>query len=106
MPSLLAGKLHAVLQRTFTKGRDIYDLLWYLSDPACPEPNLTLLNNALLQTNWQGDVLTSNNWREQVLHKLKMINWSSVVEDVRPFVERGFDLKLLTLANFERLLCT
>jgi len=27
---LLAGKLHAILQRAYTKGRDIYDLLWYL----------------------------------------------------------------------------
>jgi hypothetical protein len=32
--SLLAGKIHAILQRPFLKGRDLYDLLWYLSDPA------------------------------------------------------------------------
>ena len=31
--SLLAGKLHAVLQRPYTKGRDLHDLVWYLSDP-------------------------------------------------------------------------
>lgn len=41
--SLLAGKLHAILQRPYTKGRDIYDLLWYLSDPSWPAPNLTLM---------------------------------------------------------------
>jgi len=41
---LLAGKLHAILQRPYTKGRDVYDLLWYLSDPQWPPPNLTLLN--------------------------------------------------------------
>jgi len=45
--SLLAGKLHALLQRSWTKGRDVYDLLWYLSDPEWPTPNLELLNNAL-----------------------------------------------------------
>ena len=45
--SLLAGKLHAVLQRSWTKGRDLFDLLWYLSDPEWPQPNLVLLNNAL-----------------------------------------------------------
>jgi hypothetical protein len=48
--SLLAGKLHAVLERRYTKGRDLFDLLWYLSDPDWPPPNLTLLNNALQQT--------------------------------------------------------
>ncbi|MBN1921420.1 MAG: hypothetical protein JW892_09260 [Anaerolineae bacterium] len=28
--SLLAGKLHAVLQRAYLKGRDLYDLLLYI----------------------------------------------------------------------------
>jgi len=30
LPSLFAGKLHAILYRSFTKGRDFYDLLWYV----------------------------------------------------------------------------
>jgi predicted nucleotidyltransferase component of viral defense system len=34
--SLLAGKLHAILQWPYTKGRDLYDLFWYLSDPDWP----------------------------------------------------------------------
>jgi len=29
LPSLFAGKLHAILQRKYTKGRDYYDFLWY-----------------------------------------------------------------------------
>jgi predicted nucleotidyltransferase component of viral defense system len=49
--SLLAGKLHAVLTRRYVKGRDIYDLIWYLSDASWPDPNIELLNNALGQTN-------------------------------------------------------
>ena len=44
--SLLAGKLHAILQRPYTKGRDLYDLIWYLSDRTWPAPNLSLLNAA------------------------------------------------------------
>lgn len=102
--SLLAGKLHAVLQRPYTKGRDIYDLLWYLSDPAWPQPNLILLNNALEQTGWQGGALTESNWRNQVLERLRLLDWSNIVSDVRPFVEPGFDLELLTLANLARVL--
>ena len=102
--SLLAGKLHAILQRTFAKGRDIYDLLWYLSDPAWPQPNLTLLNNALAQTNWTGATMTEENWREQVRTRLEKLNWQGIVDDVRPFVEPGFDLRLLTLNNLASLL--
>jgi hypothetical protein len=102
--SLLAGKLHAFLQRTYAKGRDIYDLLWYLSDPTWPEPNLILLNNALSQTNWDGGLLTKENWKDQAWQRLKILSWSGIVDDVRPFAEPGFDLNLLTLGNFERLL--
>jgi len=58
--SLLAGKLHAVLH---TKGRDFFDLLWYLSDPGWPSHNLTLLNHALAQTGWRGPTPTDENRR-------------------------------------------
>lgn len=102
--SLFSGKLHAILQRPYIKGRDIYDLLWYLSDPAWPQPNLVLLNNALVQTNWAGEKLTEENWREQIWSRLRDQNWVSIVKDVRPFVEPGFDLNLLTQANLHNLL--
>ena len=46
-PSLLAGKTAALLLRDWIKGRDVYDLVWYLSDPTWPEPNEELLLNAL-----------------------------------------------------------
>lgn len=102
--SLLAGKLHAILQRPYTKGRDIYDLLWYLSDAAWPQPNLVLLNHALAQTDWQGGLLTESNWREKVRNCLRMLDWQGIREDVRPFIEPGFDVNLLTLENLERAL--
>jgi hypothetical protein len=102
--SLLSGKLHAILQRSYPKGRDIYDLLWYLSDPTWPQPNLVLLNNALEQTGWQGGVLTQTNWRERIRARLELLDWKNTQVDVRPFVEPGFDLGLLTLTNLERVL--
>src|SRR5258706_222749 len=36
--SLLAGKLHAILQRPYLKGGDLYDLIWDLNDKECPDP--------------------------------------------------------------------
>jgi len=97
--SLLAGKLHAILQRSYLKGRDLYDLLWYLSDPQWPAPNLTLLNNALQQTGWTGGPLTEESWREAVRSQLQTVAWERVVSDVRPFLEPGADPTLLTLEN-------
>jgi predicted nucleotidyltransferase component of viral defense system len=102
--SLFSGKLHAILQRPYAKGRDIYDLLWYLSDPTWPAPNLVLLNNALKQTNWPGKELDETNWRKQVGERLQRLDWSDVRGDVRPFVEPGFDVGLLTLRNLEQVL--
>lgn len=102
--SLLSGKLHALLQRPYTKGRDIYDLLWYLSDPSWPSPNLELLNNALAQTGWQGGELTNSNWRVYVKAHLQSVDWNSLQADVRPFIEPDIDLGLLTLANLESVL--
>ncbi len=102
--SLLAGKLHAILRRPYLKGRDIYDLLWYLSDPSWPAPNLTLLNNALRQTSWADDSLTGHNWREVVRDRLQTLDWERVVADVRPFLEPVANLDLLTPENVMRVL--
>ena len=97
--SLLAGKLHAVLQRSWAKGRDLFDLLWYLSDPEWPQPNLVLLNNALHQTGWDRGAITSDNWRPVVRERVQGLDWGRVLSDVRPFVEPRADIDLLTRDN-------
>lgn len=103
-PSLLAGKLHAVLQRPFTKGRDLYDLLWYLSDPTWPPPNLTLLNNALAQTGWSGPEMCEQNWRRHLGQCLEQLDFRRAVADVRPFLASADEADLLTLENLKRAL--
>jgi len=102
--SLLAGKLHAILQRPYPKGRDLFDLMWYLSDPHWPAPNLTLLNNALQQTGWQGTYLTDGNWRGVVREQLQVLDWHQVIDDVRPFLEPSTDPNLLTRENLMQVL--
>lgn len=102
--SLLAGKLHALFQRRYVKGRDLYDLLWYLSDPDWPNPNITLLRNALQQTGWDGPVPDEQNWRDILCQRLGNIDWKKSVADVKPFLERSNEVALLTRENFEKLL--
>jgi len=51
--SLLAGKLHAILQRPYLKGRDLYDLIWYLVTRDWPDP-INFSHNALRQTGMEG----------------------------------------------------
>jgi hypothetical protein len=102
--SLLAGKLHALLQRPYLKGRDLYDLIWYLSAPDWPAPNLTLLNNALTQTGWSGPRLTQNTWREILRAYLRDIPWKQIQADVEPFLLSQRESILLTRENLNRLL--
>jgi hypothetical protein len=102
--SLLAGKLHALFQRRYVKGRDLYDLMWYLSDPDWPEPNITLLQNALQQTNWDGPVPNERNWRDILCQRLRVMDWKRSAADVHPFLERPHEAALLTQENFENLL--
>ncbi len=102
--SLLAGKLHAVLQRPYTKGRDIYDLVWYLSDPDWPAPNLAFLNAALRQTGWSGTEMTPVSWRSAVAERLVRLDWNLVAGDVRPLLERAEDVDLVDRETVLRLL--
>jgi len=102
--ALLAGKLHAILQRPYLKGRDLYDLVWYLSDRTWSAPNLILLNNALSQTAWTGPALTLENWREIVHSKIESVSFEQALDDVRPFLSSPEDLALLRKDNLLRLL--
>lgn len=102
--SLLAGKLHALLTRKYVKGRDVYDLMWYLSDRTWPGPNIVLLNNALRQTGRQGPEITQDNWRKHVAQSVSGFDWAKVIADVQPFIERQQDIELLNKETIIKLL--
>lgn len=102
--SLLAGKLHAILQRPYPKGRDIYDLIWYLSERSWPAPNLDLLNNALRQSGWSSGSLTPETWKVPVAVKIRDLAWDRVIADVRPFLEKAEEIDLVTRENALKLL--
>ena len=84
--SLFAGKTHALLQRVYAKGRDWYDLGWYLRQPGWPPPNLTMLNAALAQSGWEGKTVTPDNWKTQIRARLDALDWGLVAADVEPFI--------------------
>ncbi len=102
--SLLAGKVHALLNRKYVKGRDIYDLMWYLSDRTWPAPNMALLNNALTQTGWKDEPITIDNWKGEIARRISEYNWDKVIEDARPFLEKRQEVKMLTIYNLLKLL--
>lgn len=102
--SLFSGKLHALIQRPYVKGRDVYDLMWYLSDPTWPEPNLQLLRSSLRQTGTDFSDSKIATWRTIVRERLSTMDWDRVVRDVAPFLERPEEINLLTRENILGLL--
>ena len=102
--SLLAGKVHALLQRPYAKGRDWFDLIWYLSDPEWPPINLDLLNAALEQTGWTHAPLEPETWRGAVKRRIDELDWRRLIEDVQPFLEQQHDVDLVSKDNVTRLL--
>lgn len=98
LPSLFAGKLHAVLCRAYTKGRDIYDLLWYLGKRV--PVNTTLLGAALAQSQGRSFTLTRESLQELLTQRLRTLDLAKARADVQPFLEdpaalRLFDRELL-----------
>ena len=103
LPSLLAGKLHALISRPYAKGRDWYDLVWHLSHRPPVLPNLELLQNALNQTR-SGPIIDANNWVEHLLKKLETLDANTLIDDVEAFLERSNDTALLTHENLTTVL--
>jgi hypothetical protein len=104
VPSLFTGKIAALLAREYTKGRDLWDLMWYLSQTPPLEPNAILLSNALLQTAPACAEEASRDWRAALRSRLETVDWDDARRDVAPFLEQPRDLALVEPSTFAGLL--
>jgi hypothetical protein len=91
----MAGKVHAVLCRPYAKGRDLFDLSWYLTRPDRPIPNFDLLHSALVQSRWPGADVGPRTWRRVLVDRVTSLDWPAVIRDVEPFLEDPRDRALL-----------
>jgi hypothetical protein len=95
LPSLMAGKVHALITRPYSKGRDWFDLLWYRAHRPPIRPKLDHLQNALDQTQGVGRCNAAQ-WPDLLREKLTELDIDQLAQDVRPFLERPADRALLT----------
>jgi hypothetical protein len=97
LPDLLAGKLHAVLFRSWKsriKGRDWYDLAWYAGSH--PEYNLAHLESRARQS---GDYmnsapLTASDVHAMLTARLNQLDIEAMKADVRPFLRDQRELEI------------
>jgi predicted nucleotidyltransferase component of viral defense system len=116
LPSLFAGKIHALLCRPYVKGRDWFDFVWYVSKKVVP--NYTHLQKAIEQVGpWQNQVVDmSKEWLiSELKNKIETINWTEAKKDAENFLrihERqglevwGNDFFLATVKKFAEYLST
>jgi len=87
LESGFALKLHALLCRSYVKGRDWYDFVWYVARKT--KPDLDLLRNALQQLGpWAGQPVTvTMRWvQESVEGAIRRIDWTAARADVQRFL--------------------
>jgi predicted nucleotidyltransferase component of viral defense system len=104
--SLFTTKIAALLTRPYSKGRDFYDLFWYLSRWSDLSPAQTLLKNALAQKPGAFALFAPEAWRAALESVVATVNWTTIVRDVAPFLERADDIRIFTRENLLRLLRT
>lgn len=102
--SLFTGKLHALLSRKYTKGRDFFDLGWYLSKWRDISPNIALLENALVQTGWKKELPANENWKDFIYEIVRDADWKKVKQDVENFLENPKDMDIFSQENILKML--
>jgi len=90
MPSLFAGKIHAVLCRTWkdrVKGRDLYDYVFYLSNNT--QVNLKHLQDRMIQSKFiSNDFILNRDILIKMLNEhFAKINYEAAKQDVLPFIK-------------------
>ena len=104
--SLFAGKIHAILCRNWnyrTKGRDLYDYIFYLSKNI--SVNIELIREKLIDSNVinKNDNFDINILKEMLKNKFNQINYNDAKEDVIVFIEDKESLNLWSSEFFKEI---
>lgn len=86
--SNFALKISAMLCRMYTKGRDWYDFVWYVSNRV--QPNIAHLKASLVQNGrWfdkESDVLGPDWLEQEIMRTVKKIDWERAIDEISAFV--------------------
>ena len=106
MPSLFAGKVHAVICRAWknrVKGRDLYDYIFYLQQDA--SINLPHLKARLVESGvWEDSKPFLLEDAKRLLNeRFAAIDYVSAKDDVRPFIKNHDSLELWSCDFFNQI---
>ena len=96
LPSLFAGKVHALLYRDWrsrVKGRDFYDFVWYVSRDV--PVNLPHLDARIRQSGHAPTVALSIEGLQSLLkERIRSVDIAAAAEEARPFLRDSRELQL------------
>ena len=106
MPSLFAGKIHAVICRSWktrVKGRDLYDYVFYISRGT--RVNLRHLQARLTQSGFidVDRAITIEDVRNILHQRFEQIDFKQAKEDVVPFIQNQNTLDLWSVDFFNSI---
>lgn len=106
MPSLFAGKIHAVLARAWrnrVKGRDLYDYIFYLSRGAAV--NLPHLRERLIDSGYmqREDSCTLDDVKRMLDERFETISFAQARQDVEPFIRDTSALDIWSADFFRQI---
>ena len=85
LSTLCAGKLLAFLNRSYTKGRDVYDLIWFCGQKS--PANRQFFESGMQQVTGQSGPWTEEALAKALIEKVEATDLSVAVKDVLPFLE-------------------
>ena len=104
LPDLYAGKIHALLFRTWknrVKGRDWYDFEWYVRNGV--DLNMDHLNKRIKQTRPEAVTLSQEGLKKLLKDKILQTNINWVKDDVRPFMKDPEETNIWSREYFTQL---
>lgn len=106
VPSLFAGKIHAVICRAWQnriKGRDLYDYVFYLARKS--EVNQKHLRERLLQTGHitNETACSSDEIKQMLFKRFESIDFEQAKSDVAPFIRDTSVLNLWSADFFKQI---
>ena len=102
LPHLFAGKMHALLFRKWkenVKGRDWYDMEWYIKKGIPLDLNHFVLR-ARDSGNWKEDTITEKRFHDLLKQKITTVNMDRVKADIRRFIANPARLDIWSPAYF------
>ncbi|MCC8130336.1 MAG: nucleotidyl transferase AbiEii/AbiGii toxin family protein [Oscillospiraceae bacterium] len=106
MPSLFAGKLHAVICRAWqsrTKGRDLYDYIFYLSHKT--PVNERHLHQRLIDSGYmtENDPWSLDELKRILCERFDLIDYEQAKRDVEPFIRDTSSLDIWSKEFFKQI---